>query len=79
MGENEFNKTSLIIYENDTIIKQKNLSELNLPPYQHYTTPGNYTFDITFPYHVQDKSILKVYAFGTVSYTHLTLPTNSLV
>ena len=69
MGENEFNKTSLIIYENDTIIKQKNLSELNLPPYQHYTTPGNYTFDITFPYHVQDKSILKVYAFGIYSNT----------
>ncbi len=69
MGEEEFNKTSLIIYENDTAIKQIKLNELNLPPYQHYSTPGNYTFDITFPYHVQDKSMLKVYVFGIYSNT----------
>lgn len=39
MGEKEFNKTYLIIYENNTIISQKTLNELNLPPYQHFTTP----------------------------------------
>ena len=69
MGEKEFNKTSLIIYENNTIINQKTLNELNLPPYQHFTTPGNYTFDINFPYHVQDKSRLQVYVFGIYSNT----------
>ena len=69
MGEKEFNKTYLIIYENNTIISQKTLNELNLPPYQHFTTPGNYTFDISFPYHVQDKSRLQVYIFGIFSNT----------
>ena len=69
MGEKEFNKTYLIIYENNTIISQKPLNELNLPPYQHFTTPGNYTFDISFPYHVQDKSRLQVYIFGIFSNT----------
>ena len=69
MGEKEFNKTYLIIYENNTIISQKTLNELNLPPYQHFTTPGNYTFDISFPYHVQDKSRLQIYIFGIFSNT----------
>ena len=69
MGEKEFNKTYLIIYENNTIISQKPLNELNLPPYQHFTTPGNYTFDISFPYHVQDKSRLQIYIFGIFSNT----------
>ena len=69
MGEKEFNKTYLIIYENNTIISQQTLNELNLPPYQHFTTPGNYTFDISFPYHVQDKSRLQVYIFGIFSNT----------
>ena len=78
MGEEEFNKTSLLIYENDTLIKQINLNELNLPPYQHYSTPGNYTFDITFPYHVQDKSMLKVYVFGIYSNTLVFEKLNSL-
>ena len=69
MGEKEFNKTYLIIYENNTIISQKTLNKLNLPPYQHFTTPGNYTFDISFPYHVQDKSRLQIYIFGIFSNT----------
>ncbi len=38
MGENEFNKTSLIIYENDTIIKQKKpkrIKPTSLPTLYH--------------------------------------------
>lgn len=67
--EKYFNNTALKIYDNNTQIGQLILGQQNIPPYKYYD--GNeaniYTCDITFPYHVQYKTGLKVFVFGVYS------------